>query len=291
MKSVAIVMLLASAAAAQPKKAPDKFTKAAGDAFASAVAADAAGDLRTALGLFQKAHAISPHPSTIYNIADIQRRLGQLPSAIKSFETYLVMDPEAKDRAAVEKTLDELYRTPGTLIITTLDASNPEALDLAAAYVIVSGKIEKKPGPVPVNKNRNAPAITLTVPPGDHVVDLVTSLTYATRECEVEPGGQRYCELRAAPRIDGNVVISATNRRIDVKQDRRGKDLVHQRFELPSGKHRLHVKDRSYGCAPLALDIGGANTVTYAFIGATEYDGFKRCRTLDIKQLRLPFDP
>ncbi len=290
MKALAL-LLIASTAFAQPKKAPDKFTKAAGDAFTAAAAAEAAGDLRTALGLYQKAHAISPHSSTIYNIADVQRRLGNLRAAIKSFETYLVMAPDAKDRAQVEKTLDELNQTPGTLIIITLDASNPEALDLASAYVIVSGKVEKKPGPVAMHKIRNIPAITLAVPPGEHVVDLVTPLTYATRECDVGPGEQRFCELQAMPRIDGNVVVSATNRRIDVKQDRRGSDLVFKRFEMPAGKHRLIVQDRSYGCAPLAVETGGANTVAYSFIRATEFEGLKRCRSLDIKQQRLQFDP
>ena len=57
--------------AAKRKTAPDKFTKAAGEAFVAATAADQKGDLPTALGLYQKAFAISPHPSTMFNIADV----------------------------------------------------------------------------------------------------------------------------------------------------------------------------------------------------------------------------
>lgn len=290
MKAAGVLLLVAGAAFAQPKQVPDKFTKAAGDAFAAAAAAEANGDLRTALGLYQKAHAISPHPSTIFNIADVQRRLGNLRDAIKGFETYLAMAPDAKDRAQVEKTLDTLYQTPGTLFIITTDARDPDSLDLASGYVLVSGDLKKKPGPVEQHKIRKIPVIELAVPPGEHVVDLVTSLTYATRECEVGPGEQTWCELKAEPRIDGNVVVSATNRRIDVKQDRRGNDLVFKRFELPAGKHRLLVIDRNYGCAPLTVDTA-RNAVAYSFIRATEFEGLKRCRALDIKQQRLQFDP
>ena len=169
----------------------------------------------------------------------------------------------------------------------TVDASNPEALDLASAYVIISGEVKKNPGPVETHKIRKIPVITLSVPPGEHVVDLVTPLTYATRACDVGPGEQRFCELQAVPRIDGNVVVSATSRRIDVKQDRKGNGQVFKRFELPAGKHRLIVKDRGYGCAPLTV-TAGANAVAYSFIRVTEFE-FKRCRTLDIKQHRLQF--
>lgn len=289
MKALAL-LLIASTAVAQPKTAPDKFTKAAGDAFTAAVAADKAGDLRVALALYQKAHAISPHPSTMFNIADVERRLGNLESAIKGFETYLAMDPEAKDKAQVEKTLEALYQTPGTLFITTLDATSPESLDLPSAYALVDGELKKKPGPVEMHKLRNIPVIALTVPPGEHVVDLVTPLTYATRACEVGPGEQHFCELRAQPRIDGNVVISATTRRIEVKQDHRGKDLTYQRFELPAGGHRLLVTDRDYGCAPITVKPG-VNAVAYSFLRTIQYDRLKRCRALDLKQLQLPFDP
>lgn len=289
MKALAL-LLVASTAFAQPKQAPDKFAKAAGDVFAAAAAADASGDLRTALGLYQKAHAISPHPNTMYNIADVQRRLGTLSEAIRGFETYLAMSPDAKDRPQVEKTLEALYATPGTLIVTTPEPSDPESLDLASAYVLAGGDLKKKPGPVETHKIRKIPIITLTVPPGEHVIDLVTPLTYATRECDVGPGETHFCELKAPPRIDGNAVVSAINRRIEVQQDPRGKRLVFARFELPAGKHRLLVKDRNFNCAPLVV-APAPNAVVYTFVKSTEFEGFERCRTLDIKQHKLTFDP
>jgi tetratricopeptide (TPR) repeat protein len=293
MRSIVVLFLLAGIADAQPKRkaAPDKFTKAASEAFNAAVEADQKGDLQVALGLYQKAHAISPHPSTIYNVADVQRRLGQLKLAIKSYETYLAMDPNAKDRAEVEKVLDEISKTPGTLIIATKGPSDPDAVDLAASFALVDGEIKKRPGPVPNAKPRNEPAIVVQVPPGEHVVDLVTPLTYATRQCDVDPGGQRICELQAAPRIDGNAVVSAGQRQFHVLRQKRDQSVTYKRFELPAGKHRLLVKDRQYGCPALPIEVAAGNTVAYAFINATDYDGLKRCRTLDIKHHRLQFDP
>lgn len=288
-----MLLLLAGTALAEPKtkKVPDKFAKAAGEAFAAATEADAKGDLRTALGLYEKAHAISPHPSTIYNIADVQRRLVQLRLAIRAYETYLVMAPEARDRAEVEALLVELARTPGTLALYTREARDRDAVELAAGIVLVDGQIKRRPGPVPEAKPRPRLEIRLQVEPGKHVVDFVTPITYASAGCEVEPGGTTFCELRAEPRIDGNTVISAIDRQLDVEQTSKDKDLVFKRVELPAGKQRLLVKDRSYGCAPLAIDVApGGNTITYAFLDTSEF-GFRRCRTLDIKQHRLQFEP
>lgn len=295
MRLVILLMLVASTAFAQPgkskvKRAPDKFTKAASDAFAAAAEADAKGDLNTALGLYEKAHAISPHPATIYNIADVQRRLSILVPAIKSYEMYLALAPDAKDRAEVETLLDQIRKTPGKLIITTSDQSDKQSVDLASGYVFVAGKLERKPGPV--SKGRDGPEIVLMVPPGELVVDIVTPLTYAHESCKLDPGGQRICRMRAEPRIDGNVVVSSSDRMIRVsKLGEKNAVLTHKRFQMPAGKQRMVVNDRSYGCAPLAFDApAGGNTVVYSFIDTREWDGYKRCRTLDIKQQRLQFE-
>lgn len=294
MKAILVLLVLAGSALAESKtkRVPDKFTKAAGDAFAAAAEADGKGDLKAALGFYEKAHAISPHASTIYNIADVQRRLQRLKQAIKSYETYLVMAPEAKDRAEVETLVEQLAKTPGTLLVFTTEASNRDSVDIASGIVLVDGEIKRRPAPMPEPPHPNMRRqLSIQVPPGKHVVDLVTPITYAHDDCEVEPGGDAYCELRADPRIDGNTVISASDRMFDVKQSRKDKDLVYKRVELPSGKQRLIVKDRSFGCAPLAIDVApGGNTITYAFLRTTEFE-YKRCRTLDIKQHRLQFEP
>ncbi|MBA3395335.1 MAG: hypothetical protein H0T89_21985 [Deltaproteobacteria bacterium] len=280
--------------AAKRKATPDKFAKAAGEAFAAAVTADQANDLPTALGLYQKAYGISPHPSTVYNIADVQRRLANLPLAIKSYETYLLLSPNARDRADVEALLEQLRRTPGTLLVSTGPASNPKSIDLPAAYVLVSGRIEKKPGPLatPKTKTSDDPVIELFVAAGEHTIDVVTPLTYGRKQCNVQPGAVTRCEVFAPPRIDGAVIVSGDRRfRTYRNADRRTGDVVGERFELPAGRHKLALRDRSYECAPIVLDVGAVNTVAYVYVSSAEYHGLQRCRTLDTKHHRLQFDP
>ncbi|MDQ3369882.1 MAG: hypothetical protein M3680_31070 [Myxococcota bacterium] len=276
---------------AKRKSSPDKFTKAAGDAFAAALAADQANDLRAALGLYQKAYAISAHPSTIYNIADVQRRLSQLTAAIKSYETYLVLSPASGDRAEVEALIDKLRTTPGTIYVLTSEPSDPRAVDLAGAYVLVDGEIRRKPGPLPPPGPGQRGVIELSVPPGKHTVDVVTPVTYGTVGCEVGPGATTQCHIRADPRIDGSAIVSASARAFQVRREPRDRTLLYHRFELARGRHKLALKDRSYECSPLVLEVAGGNTVAYVFVSSTEYDGLQRCRTLDVKQQRLTFAP
>jgi tetratricopeptide (TPR) repeat protein len=296
--SCALVLALLATASANPdpakrKATPDKFAKAAGDAFREAVAADQKGELSAALGLYQKAYAISPHPSSIYNIADVQRRLGLLVHAIKSYETYLALAPAATDRADVEAVIEKLARTPGSLLIVTTPASDPNALDFTSGYVIIDGEIKRKPGTVakPTEGTGTTPAIVIEVPPGDHVVDVITPISYGSRSCGVRPGERARCSITAPPRTDGAAVVSASERRLQVKTDRRGRTLVNTRFELTPGRHELMLRDRSFECPALDLDVATGGDVTFAYISTHEYDGLERCRTLDTKQYKLHFEP
>jgi len=293
MVAIAVAPAHADAPAAKRKRAPDKFTKAAGETFDQALAADQANELETALGLYQKAYAISPHPSTIYNIADVQRRMNQLTDAITSYETYLVLAPNAADRAEVEALVQTLARTPGWLIVHTPPPSDRDAIDLAGAYVLVDGEIRKQPGPLAkpkIARNRER-SVELQLPPGKHVIDVVTALTYEAQSCEVRPGDTTHCEVKAAPRIDGTAVLSAIDRDFRVYAARNGRSLIQSRVELPPGNHRFLLEDRRYECGPVALDVRGGNTIAYVFVASAEYDYVKRCRAYDLKSHALTFAP
>lgn len=287
---LAIAALVAAGeASADRKAAPDKFTRAASEAFAGATAAEEKGDLRGALGLYQRAWVISPHPSTIYNIGDVQRRLGEVAGAIRSYETYLALAPNAPDRRDVEALLDKLARTPGTLVLETGQSSDPNAIDFKSAYILVDGEIRVRPGTAPKLDRNGRPIVELEVRAGERVVEIVTSLTFASRRCKVVPNGREDCFFSAKPRIDGRVVIGDAAR-FGVTAAPKGDSLAGERFELAPGRHRLLVRDRWFECPPLVLDVpGGNDEVAYVRLATDEWEGFGRCRKLDIKQHRLRF--
>lgn len=283
MKALAILLVLtASAAADGTKKKPDKYQQAASEAFEQAGQADKEGDLRSALGLYQKAFEISPHPSTAYNMGDVQRRLGEIKNAIRSFETYLVLAPNATDRKQVEATIEKLHKTRGTLILTTRPASDPQSVDLLKGYIFVDGVQVMKP-------HAQKGSIEVEVDPGEHTVDIVTSLTFGTTECRVDPNERRDCMLYAKPRIDGHLVVSTGERQLRLQTDVRGKTINDERLDLPAGKKLLLVRDRSFECSPVNVDVPSGNDIAYVFLTSTEYE-FERCRQLDVKQQRLRFE-
>jgi len=282
-RALLLVALLAGTAVADgTKKKPDKFQQAAGEAFDEATKADRDGDLRTALGLYQKAFEISPHPSTAYNMGDVQRRLGDIKAAIRSFETYLVLAPNAPDRKQVDATLDKLVKTRGTLILVSPPASDPNAVDLLKAYILVDGVLVMKP-------HAQKGSIEVEVDAGEHTIDVVTSLTYGTSTCRVGPTERYDCYVRAKPRIDGHVVVSIGDRGISALTEPRGKRLADERFDLPAGRRMLLVRDRSYECPVVTLDVPSGNDIAYVYISSSEYE-FERCRQLEVKPLRLRFE-
>jgi tetratricopeptide (TPR) repeat protein len=293
-RALLVVALLAHVAAADPKREPDKFAKAAGDAFKAAVAADKDGDLRTALGLYEKAFAISPHPSTIYNIADVQRRLNQLPLAIKAYETYLAITPTASDKKEVEAMIDKLQKTPGLLWVVTSAASDPNSLDLQGAYVLVDGEIKKQPGvevhtgPYPGWKE----GVGIDMRAGEHTIDVITPVTFGSKTCRFGPGEHEQCEVTAPPRTDGAIVYSASTRDLRVRIEPKGrKDMQSARFDLGAGKLRLQLRDRSFECPTIPIEVVKGGDVAYVFVATTEHDQLERCRTTSVTQHRLHFAP
>ncbi|MBX3158969.1 MAG: tetratricopeptide repeat protein [Deltaproteobacteria bacterium] len=299
MRAAIVAALLASAgvAHANPKTAPapDKWVKAAREAFTQATEFDQKGDLVSALGLYTKAFEISPHPSCIYNIGDVHRRLGKIALAIKAFETYLALLPDAADRRDVEATIGKLAATPGTLALSTGGPSDPQAVTFKDAYVLVDGEIKLRPGTVAKSDGPTGrPGIDVqVVGAGDHVVEVVTAITYSSQRCRVRPGETERCQLSAKPRIDGRFVIGTGDRGLRVQDPRLGdkKHVDDTRFEIAPGKHRLTLRDRTFECPPLAIDVPAGGDVGYVFLSTREWERLERCRAIDVKALRLKFEP
>ena len=294
--ALAIVLALVGVAGADDakrKKTPDKFARAAGEAFTAAVEADQKGDLPTALGLYTKAFTISPHPATAYNIADVHRRQKKVTEAIKFYETYLALSPDAADRAEVERVLDQLAKTPGFVFVASSAKSDPKSIDLSTAYVLFDGKIEIKPGLEPTQTPESGVYVGLerVMPPGQYVVDVITQITHASTTCIVKPGERSICHVSAPPRVDGNVIVSGAQRHVGIHIDpkeNRHRDSKHgTRFQLPPGRARLIMRDDRYECPPLVIDAPKGNDVAYVFLETKEPSSFDRCRTFTVTKLRI----
>jgi hypothetical protein len=295
--ALALVALVAQlgAALAQPKSkpAPDRFAKAAGEAFRAALAADQQNDLLTALGLYQKAFAISPHPSTAYNIADVFRRQGKLTDAIEFYEIYLALSPSTKDARDVETIIAKLAATPSVLQLDSTPPSDPRSVDLASAYVIVGGEIVKRAGePAAFDPRTNAPRVELSVPPGEQQVDVITPLSYGSVRCKLRPGEAEHCVITMEPRKDGSVVVSTNDERRDLELQIAPKKLVvNQRLVLPPRKTRLMVRDHNLECATVTIDVPKGTDVAYVHLDATPTSFHTHCRPFKVKQHKLTFAP
>ncbi|MFN0248173.1 MAG: tetratricopeptide repeat protein [Kofleriaceae bacterium] len=300
MRALVVLLALASGVgvpsdvAAQPKKAPpDRFAKAAGDAFKLALAADEQNDLPTALGLYKKAFAISPHPSTAYNIADVFRRQGKLTDAIHFFEIFLALNANARDAKEVESIIAKLWATPAVLELESTPPSDPNSVDLESAYVLVNGEIVKKAGePAAFDPRTNAPRIELAVPAGpNQTVDVITPLSFGSVRCRLPPGEKQRCTIRMDPRIDGSLVVSSTDDRRDLQlQIEWKKRVMRERVKVPAGKHVFEVRDHSLECPSSAtVDVPKGTDVAYVFIDGQPTWFYQKCRAFKIKQHRLKF--
>lgn len=70
----------------------------------------ALGRFEEALGEYQAAFEEAPLPAFLFNIAQCHRNLGRYDAAIFSFKKYLRLAPDAENRLAVERTIEELER-------------------------------------------------------------------------------------------------------------------------------------------------------------------------------------
>jgi hypothetical protein len=181
---------------------------------------------------------------------------------------------------------------PGTLHLLTAEASDPNAVDWKSAYVLVGGEVKLKPGSTPQPQQEYGRQIGFAIPvaAGAHVVDVVTPITHGHQTCRVEVGGHGVCRLTAKPRVDGRLVVNASERTLSVLADPKSRSITGQRLELPAGRRKLLVRDRSFECRPIPVELPAGGDVQYVFVSTTEYE-FERCRSLDVKQQRLVFAP
>lgn len=68
------------------------------------------GRFEEALAGYTRSYELVPLPALLFNIAQCHRNLGQRDRAIYFMEQYLERQPDAKNREAVERLIDELRR-------------------------------------------------------------------------------------------------------------------------------------------------------------------------------------
>jgi len=247
------VLLVAATAAADPKPRPDRYTEAARTAFDQARAADDAGKLGEAVYLYKKANAISEDEATVYNIADVERRLNNIDEAITWYEKYLTLAHDAKDRNDAGKLVDKLIKTPGTLAI---------ASDSAGTVFVDGAEL----GNVPTDRE---------VSGGEHVVELVTPATYGVTTCTAVRGGKRDCKVSAPTRVDGNLILSYHAQHAWDESNVHWQTL--RRIQVPAGHYELSQVSRD-PCTPVVFDVP-ADGLLYVHVEQTHAD---RCGHLTV---------
>ncbi len=100
-----------------------------------------------------RAYAIGRDPKLLVAIADTRQRREDAPGAVAMLEQYLVERPDAPDRASIEARIATLLKSPGRLVIRSMEPGHAILLD-----GVPSGK--------------KTPA-TLEVEPGEHTVIVV----------------------------------------------------------------------------------------------------------------------
>jgi tetratricopeptide (TPR) repeat protein len=103
-----LMVCLAVAVPARTAGADDPATRAARRHFERGEKLFALGKFDDALDQYQSAFDAKPLPGFLYNIGQCYRNLGDYDQAIFSFKKYLRLDPEAQNREAVERLIEDL---------------------------------------------------------------------------------------------------------------------------------------------------------------------------------------
>jgi hypothetical protein len=118
-----------------------------------------AGRFADAIREFSIAYELFPHPQILYNLAKVYRRMGDPEKSIFYFKRYLMVLPNAKDRADVERRIheleDEMKRgtSPAPSPTAAPAAPTPQAAAAPAAAAPYPGQmptaLTPRPGPAP----------------------------------------------------------------------------------------------------------------------------------------------
>ncbi|HEY1816327.1 MAG TPA: PEGA domain-containing protein [Kofleriaceae bacterium] len=115
------VMLATLAVLAPPSRADDQANReTARREFALAQDDDRAGRFEAAIGHYQRANDVLPHPFNLYNIAVDYERLGNLRQAAEFYEQYVAAAPASPDHDRVTRTIADLKAHDSPLSVRSI---------------------------------------------------------------------------------------------------------------------------------------------------------------------------
>lgn len=270
MRLVWFLVFASSIAAASPgkpvrKPAPTGLKADRLGTFADAVIADKQGDYDTAISRYRSAADGGDHAAIVYNIADLLRRSERYEEAIRSYKKYLELAPGAPDRAAVQRLIDQLAKTPMTIVV------DGEDLD---AVVFIDGK---PAGPSP---------LVTSLPAGEHVVDRIGPASFRHEWVNARPLG--YQHITNYREETGNVVISTTLRSYNSWRDGTTLFETNARFSLPPGRYETALVRPGYACSPLSFQVP-PDGVVYVFIEAPRDRRGDQCLPIKVTAQKIQF--
>ncbi|MEM1347619.1 MAG: PEGA domain-containing protein, partial [Myxococcota bacterium] len=128
-----------------------------------AEANDKRGKFTKALGFFEEAYAILPHPKLLYRIARCQDQLGRQGKAIRAYEAFVLAMPDADEAEFATQRIAELRATVSSKTNLPAGTSSLRVISSPPGAVVYLG--EEAAGAV-----GTTPTIELPVSPGEYVV-------------------------------------------------------------------------------------------------------------------------
>lgn len=227
------------------KPAPADLDADSIESIVDAIMLDKAGDYDGAISRYQRT-SLKDIPAAVYNIADLRRRAEDYDRAIEAYKKYLELAPNAPDRAAVQKLIDQLARTPQTIVVDGDDFDG---------VVFIDGK---PAGPSP---------LVTTLPDGDHIVERIGPTTYIHRRVRAQP--LRTDHITAYNEASGNVVLSSSEPYSGSWNDGDKRIQMHARFTLPRGRIDTYYFQPGRACSPLSFEVP-ADGLVYVFVQVSE---------------------
>ncbi len=211
--ATALVLIISTAAPAPADEGDAAKAKAA---FQAAQKLYKQAKYTEAIGKFEEAYRLKPHPSIFFNIGRCYEQLSELPKALRNYRDYLKAMPDAKDKDTVTEAIVNLeQRLKDQGVQQVIVYSDP-----AGAAVTVDGKkygqtpssTELKPGnhSLTLTKDGFESVEKAFVMPADKSMELSVALkagsgtsTAASKPGETKPGETKPAETATSTTTAG----------------------------------------------------------------------------------------